>query len=130
MTVKRFIVGPPGCVYLCLICHKFYNPAKFSQKTCSAKCRNSLTAKTRSETWVIKQRQRGNNKAYKKQGDRHIHRIEAEKKIGRPLQAGEIVHHVDGNKFNNNPANLEVMTQSEHARIHFAEYRRLNNAAN
>ena len=30
-----------------------------------------------------------------------------------------IVHHIDGNKRNNDPSNLAVMTQSEHCRIHF-----------
>ena len=29
-----------------------------------------------------------------------------------------IVHHKDGNKRNNDPANLEVMTRSEHAKHH------------
>lgn len=118
-----------GCVFICPICKTFYNPFKLSQKTCSAKCRNGLTAKSTGKIRGIAQRQRGNNKAYKKLDDRHIHRVEAEKKIGRALLPGEIVHHVDGDKFNNDPDNLEVMTQSEHARIHFAEYRRSKNAA-
>ena len=37
------------------------------------------------------------------------------------LVRGEIVHHIDGNRRNNEPSNLEVMTQSEHARIHMLE---------
>lgn len=33
---------------------------------------------------------------------------------------GEIAHHRDGNKKNNSPENIEVLSsQSEHARIHF-----------
>lgn len=32
--------------------------------------------------------------------------------------AGYIVHHVDGDKANNNPSNLEIMTQSEHIKLH------------
>ena len=47
-----------------------------------------------------------------------MHRVVAEEKIGRKLEKGEIVHHIDGDKWNNHPDNLEVMTQSEHARIH------------
>ncbi len=31
---------------------------------------------------------------------------------------GKIVHHVDGNKLNNDPGNLAVMTQAEHMREH------------
>ena len=34
---------------------------------------------------------------------------------------GSVVHHKDGNYRNNNPENLEVMTQSKHASIHGSE---------
>ena len=58
---------------------------------------------------------------YKKLYNRHEHRVIAEAMIGRPLEKGEIVHHKDGNKHNNSPSNLEVITQSEHVKIHHAE---------
>lgn len=61
------------------------------------------------------------SETYRKIHGRHIHRVIAEQMIGRPLLKGEIVHHIDGNKHNNDPANLQVMTQSEHMRLHFAE---------
>lgn len=41
-----------------------------------------------------------------------------EEYIGRPLRKDEVVHHVDGNKRNNNITNLMLMTRSEHAKIH------------
>jgi hypothetical protein len=31
------------------------------------------------------------------------------------------VHHIDGNKKNNAPKNLQVMTQSEHIKLHIKE---------
>lgn len=54
-------------------------------------------------------------------GTKRLHRVLAEQKIGRKLVNGEIVHHVDRNKLNNNLDNLEVMTRSEHMRLHIQE---------
>ncbi len=47
-----------------------------------------------------------------------VHRDVARKKIKRALREDEVVHHKDGNKLNNKKRNLEVMTKSEHYRIH------------
>jgi hypothetical protein len=58
---------------------------------------------------------------YRKYLGRHEHRVVAEQKIGRPIQPGEHVHHIDGDKHNNNPDNLIVLTASEHQRLHAME---------
>jgi len=45
------------------------------------------------------------------------HRIVMENFIGRKLSFNEIVHHIDGNKTNNNLENLRLMSRSEHTRL-------------
>lgn len=66
----------------------------------------------------------GDRTLYRKRNGRHVHRTVAEQKIGRPLKPGEVVHHIDGNKENNDPENLIVISsQAEHARLHAAERR-------
>ena len=50
---------------------------------------------------------------------KHVHRWVAEKYVvGRKLRSGEVVHHIDGDKLNNDPDNLEVMSKSEHDNLH------------
>lgn len=56
---------------------------------------------------------------YMRKGERiTVHRLTAEKKIGRKLLPEEQVHHIDGNKVNNHPSNLMVCTAAEHVSIH------------
>ena len=45
----------------------------------------------------------------------------AEEKIGRELESHEVVHHIDGNPQNNDPANLKVMTADAHTRMHILQ---------
>lgn len=46
------------------------------------------------------------------------HILVAERNLGRPLRKGEVVHHLDCVKSNNNPKNILVLRSSEHRRLH------------
>lgn len=47
-----------------------------------------------------------------------IHRYIMERELGRKLKASEVVHHIDGDRTNNNIGNLELRERSEHQREH------------
>ena len=46
------------------------------------------------------------------------HRLVAEKKLDRYLRPDELVHHINENKYDNRPVNLQILTKSQHAKIH------------
>lgn len=59
-----------------------------------------------------------NHPATNARGYVYEHRIVAERKLGRYLRPDEVVHHIDGNKINNSPGNLIVLSNENHAQLH------------
>lgn len=57
---------------------------------------------------------------YLENGNGYIHRLIASKKIGRPLKSTEFVHHIDGDKTNNDINNLMVFhSNGAHVSYHY-----------
>lgn len=54
----------------------------------------------------------------KKTGWIYEHVLVATKALGRQLKAGEVVHHIDCNKLNNNNSNLLICTTAYHRELH------------
>ena len=124
-------------IFICEECGKESNmpPSQFKRSAhhfCSKQCHmknmnrelnpTRMTPKVREKLRKSKLGT-GDGHSYEKTYGKHTHRIVAEQMIGRPLEPGEIVHHIDGNKRNNDPSNLMVMTQAEHCRLHFTKKR-------
>lgn len=108
--------------YYCEICGAAYHPFKETSRTCCRKHANALTSRETAQKRSETLRGKGECQTYKKIMGRHEHRVVAEEKLGRALEKGEIVHHIDGNKQNNDPSNLEVTTQSKHVGLHLRKF--------
>lgn len=116
------------CGKITSISMTYYKRAKnhFCSRSCHMKYMNAELNPTRMTPEVREKLHNsrlnsGNGHGYEKTYGKHTHRIVAEQMLGRSLKADEVVHHIDGNKRNNDPSNLMVMTQSEHCRLHFTK---------
>jgi len=70
------------------------------------------------DTYTVKHIGRGSD-GYFTNGRDKLHRIVWEYHNGHlPVGKAHHVHHIDGNKANNNSGNLELMSASEHMRLH------------
>lgn len=52
---------------------------------------------------------------------RRVHVVQMEERLGRRLREDECVHHIDGDRLNNDDNNLALLTRSGHTRLHRLE---------
>lgn len=113
----RDLGNKSGGIKNCLQCgSEFYTTrGKFCSKKCSSDYRSEHTdSKQYYENGYLIQHIKG----YNKKGNAKVHRIIAEKMIGRKLMENEVVHHINGDRRDNREENLRVMTHSEHSSLH------------
>lgn len=80
------------------------------QKYCQLRCRIRLGQPSNTVDGYLEKRIDGRNK--------RLHRIIMGQHLGRKLERWEHVHHINGDKKDNRLENLEVLTASEHSKLH------------
>jgi hypothetical protein len=95
--------------------YKIYRQVKYcSRLCCGFGRRKPFIIKKGYKRILLKGHPRTDGKGYVRE-----HILVMEKKLGRFIKTHEVVHHLDGNKLNNNPDNLSLLTsQSEHMIFH------------
>jgi hypothetical protein len=106
-----------------------------TSRTCACGCGapTNTTPSGKQRTYVHGHNRRGVGKGWIEGGYRYLyvdgvkiaeHRHIVEQRLGRKLSSNEVVHHVDGDRLNNDPNNFAILSRAEHSRLHACSPRR------
>jgi hypothetical protein len=94
------------------------------RKFCSHTCHSRYNTKEHHWFWKGGIKTRPDGYIRRSEDDKYEHRIILESYLGRKLNSSEFTHHKNGDTSDNRVNNLEVMTNSEHAKLHSARRKR------
>lgn len=107
----------------CPVCGNLFRPRNGTQRFCSKPCAGRVRVMPKGRDHY-----RWNGGWFYSQGRLMVacrdgsqvawYRVVMQDKLGRPLTADEVVHHLNGDHTDDHPENLQVMSQAEHVRLH------------
>ena len=111
---------------ICQKCGKFFRCSLVYQRCCSLKCAHSGQDSPFWKGGMVKTGDgylRIYHPFHPNVKGNHVlqHRLVMEHLLGRYLRRNEIVHHRNGNKLDNRPENLVVVSSSYHSKLHWKD---------
>ncbi len=95
------------------------SPAEFRLRVfCSHRCFSLYNTKEHHWLWKGGKKRRPDGYIRLSANDKYEHRAILESHLGRELDKDEFTHHKNGNTSDNRIENLEVLTNSEHRKLH------------
>lgn len=111
------------CTRVCPFCEQPFVAKRHAQVYCSRRCAGITASRATAQQRGDTLRGRGKGGYYITRDGKREHRFVMEQMIGRALRPDEHVHHIDGDRFNNAPENLQLLSASEHMLLHAAQRR-------